>query len=84
MMKGLRMFMRCREEERGGGLGKCLLLMLGRIAHATDCARLQWMALDWNRPALGFYEKIGARQLPEWITLRMYREQIARFAQGPE
>lgn len=45
----------------------------------------QWMALDWNTPALDFYAKLGAPLLdPAWRSLRMDRQQICRLACGGE
>ena len=59
-----------RPEARGHGIGKALLLEFVAIAHARGCARVEW-ALDWNRPAIAFYEKLGATVLPEWRIARV-------------
>ena len=67
-------------EHRGGGHGKALLAEVARIAHARGCPRLQWNVLDWNRPAIDFYESIGAVLLGDWETCRLEREGIARLA----
>ena len=48
--------------------------------HLTDVGSLPYLqALDWNTPALQFYDKIGGHQLPSWLTLRMYRKDIESF-----
>jgi RimJ/RimL family protein N-acetyltransferase len=41
------------------------------IALARGCARLEWTVLQWNEPALGFYEKLGAKRLDGWVTHRL-------------
>jgi len=58
-------------EERGAGAGKALLAALARIAVKRGCGRLEWAVLDWNRPAIGFYERLGARLRREWILTRL-------------
>ena len=50
-----------KPEFRGLGLGRRLLTELARIAVERDCGRFEWSVLDWNEPAIGFYEKLGAR-----------------------
>jgi RimJ/RimL family protein N-acetyltransferase len=44
--------------------------------------RLEWAALDWNEPALGFYANLGAKQIGEWITHRLEGAAIERLANG--
>ncbi len=56
---------------RGRGIGKALLGELARIAHERQCGRLEWAVLDWNEPAIGFYQKLGARPLDEWTVYRL-------------
>lgn len=68
-----------QKEHRGRGLGALLLKTVAAEAYARGCKRLHWNALDWNTPALKFYEKIGAKQLSEWLTLRMGRPEIAKL-----
>ena len=60
-----------RPAARGVGLGKALLRHLAALAVERDCARLEWWVLDWNAPAIGFYEKLGARAMDEWTTMRV-------------
>jgi GNAT superfamily N-acetyltransferase len=69
---------------RGHGIGKALLVHLARLALAEGCGRFQWQVLDWNAPALEFYEALGARRLREWITMRVSGEELARLAAGDE
>lgn len=68
------------EEHRGKGYGKELLLYLVRLAKQRDCRRMEWMALDWNTPALRFYESLGATALKEWCLFRLDEEGIERLA----
>ena len=56
---------------RGKGIGFALLKRLAAIALERDCKRLDWNVLDWNELALSFYEKIGAKQLSDWRTMRL-------------
>jgi GNAT superfamily N-acetyltransferase len=60
-----------RPEARGSGLGKALLARLAALAVERDCARLEWSVLDWNAPAIGFYQKLGARLMDEWTVMRV-------------
>jgi len=69
-------------EHRGSGLGKALLRHLAQIAVAEDCSRFEWSVLDWNEPAIGFYESLGAEAQSEWIGYRLSGEALARLAAG--
>ena len=60
-----------RPEARGQGIGRKLLVHLAGIAMERRCARLEWAVLNWNRPAIGFYERLGARLRREWILTRL-------------
>jgi GNAT superfamily N-acetyltransferase len=71
-----------RPEARGKGLGKALLAELARIAVARDCARLEWWVLDWNEPAIGFYQSLGARAMDEWTVMRVDGAALASLAAG--
>ena len=67
-------------EQRGRGHGKALLARLARLAVERDCGRFEWMVLDWNTPAIQFYESLGAALAPEWKLCRMTGEALQRFA----
>lgn len=67
-------------EERGGGAGKALLKALARIAVRRGCGRLEWAVLDWNRPAIGFYKRLGARLNKQWIITRLTGTPLRRLA----
>lgn len=60
-----------KPEQRGRGIGRALLGHIAGLALERDCARVEWSALDWNSPALRFYDSIGASLLEEWQMLRI-------------
>ncbi|HEV3101990.1 MAG TPA: GNAT family N-acetyltransferase [Candidatus Dormibacteraeota bacterium] len=67
-------------EHRGRGIGRRLLTHLAQIAVERDCGRLEWSVLDWNRDAIGFYERIGARPNSEWTVYRLTGEALTGLA----
>ncbi len=67
------------EEFRWRGVGKAMFLFSAEKAKAMDCGRMEWQALDWNVNAINFYERIGARQLNEWVSFRMDAAAIDRL-----
>jgi GNAT superfamily N-acetyltransferase len=69
-----------RPEQRKHGIGRALLSALARIARERDCGRMEWAVLDWNEPALRFYQSLDARQMKEWIIHRLTPVEIARLA----
>jgi GNAT superfamily N-acetyltransferase len=69
-----------RPNHRGGGVGKALLATVAARAHTRGAKRLEWAALAWNELALGFYRRVGAETMNEWITHRLVGEQLARLA----
>jgi GNAT superfamily N-acetyltransferase len=64
---------------RGHGLGRALLARLAEIAVARGCGRLEWCVLDWNQPAIDFYQGLGAKMLPEWRLCRVTGEALQGF-----
>ncbi len=69
-----------RPEFRGRGIGKQLLAHLAQLAVRENCGRFQWQVLDWNTPALEFYESLGATVMKEWLTMRAEGEELKRLA----
>ena len=63
-------------QHRRGGVGGALFLHVAAIAVERGCPRLEWAALDWNTPALSFYEKVGAEVLNEWKLHRLSGEAL--------
>ena len=71
-----------RPEHRRGGIGRAVMEHLAQIAEKRGHIRLEWVALDWNEPALSFYAKLGAQRLDDWKVLRLERDGIRRLAEG--
>ena len=67
-------------ESRGTGAGKAILKHLAGIAVNKNCSRFEWSVLDWNAPAIQFYESIGARPMNEWVSYRLDGNALAAFA----
>ncbi len=65
---------------RGRGFGKALLLHLARLANARGCGRMEWSVLDWNQPAIEFYESLGARRMREWQICRLTGPTLTQYA----
>ncbi len=68
-------------EFRGKGIGKALLLYLAQRAVSENCGRFQWQVLDWNQPAIDFYESLGAKVMKEWLTMRVEGDALLRLAE---
>lgn len=69
-----------RPQFRGQGLGKALLLHLAKLANERGCGRMEWTVLDWNQPAIAFYESLGARRLREWQICRLTGPTLEQYA----
>jgi GNAT superfamily N-acetyltransferase len=67
-------------EERGRGAGKTLLAALARLAVRRGCGRMEWTVLDWNTPAIRFYQRLGAGLRREWILARLAGAPLRRLA----
>jgi GNAT superfamily N-acetyltransferase len=60
-----------RPQARGNGLGKALLLHLAALAADRGCGRMEWAVLDWNAPAIEFYQSLGAIALDDGTVFRL-------------
>ena len=58
------------------GIGKGLLEHLASLAVARGCRRMEWAVLDWNQPAIAFYQDLGARPMDEWTVFRLDGEAL--------
>lgn len=67
-------------EMRDKGIGKALLKHLAQIAVRENCYGIRWMVLEWNEPALKFYERLGAEMLGEWETMMITGEALKKLA----
>ncbi len=64
------------EATRGHGVGKALLRALAELAVTRGCGRLEWAVLDWNEPAIRFYQSLGARPVDGWTVYRLAGEAL--------
>ena len=69
-----------RRDSRRQGYGKAMLLHIARMAVERGCGRFEWMVLDWNEPAIKFYESMGAKIHHEWKLARVTGEALERLA----
>jgi GNAT superfamily N-acetyltransferase len=69
-----------RPEDRGKGYGRALLIDLAKIARERGCGRMEWAVLDWNEPAIKFYQTLAAKPMHEWTVFRLTSDEIARLA----
>ena len=69
-----------RPTARGHGAGRRLLQHLAGIAVQEGCGRFEWSVLDWNQPAIDFYDAIGAKPQTEWVRYRLHGQALADFA----
>jgi GNAT superfamily N-acetyltransferase len=71
-----------RPQLRQRGLGRALIEAVAQVGAQQNCGRFEWTALNWNRNALEFYEKLGAKVLNDWVLLRLNAEGLRRLAEG--
>lgn len=69
-------------DRRGQGIGRALLAALARIAVNRGCGRFEWSVLDWNEPAIGFYQRMGAQVMEEWRICRLTGAALAGLAES--
>ena len=67
---------------RGHGAGIALMRALAREAVRAECMRFVWNVLDWNEPSIVFYERLGAKVMREWLTVRLEGDALAALAGG--
>jgi GNAT superfamily N-acetyltransferase len=60
-----------RPQFRGRGLGRALFLAVAKLAVQRECGRMEWTVLNWNAPAIQFYESLGAGALDDWTKYRL-------------
>ena len=69
-----------RPDARKHGTGRALMQRLAEIALEEGCTRFEWQVLDWNTPAKDFYDRLGARVLPEWEQVRITDPALSSLA----
>lgn len=67
------------ESERGNGIGKLLFDEIVEIAKAEKVRRLEWQVLEWNKPAINFYEKYNSVLDGEWINCKLTNHQLEKM-----
>lgn len=67
---------------RGQGAGVQLLRYLAQHAVKNNCGRFEWSVLDWNTPAIEFYQALGAKPKSEWVGYRLDGDALTAFANG--
>lgn len=65
---------------RKHGIGTALLKAVAQVGVRRGCGRFEWTALNWNKNALDWYRKVGARTMDEWIVLRLDAAGLRRVA----
>jgi GNAT superfamily N-acetyltransferase len=71
-----------RPAARGIGAGKALLAHLARRCASEGLRRIEWSVLDWNAPAIAFYDRLGATAKTEWITRQLSGETLAALGRA--
>jgi GNAT superfamily N-acetyltransferase len=66
-------------ELRRRGVGRALFTQVARLAVQRGCGRFEWSVLDWNEPAIAFYESLGAVPLSDWTVFRLTGEALRRL-----
>jgi GNAT superfamily N-acetyltransferase len=69
-------------EHRGSGIGLALMRYLARLATEQDCVRIEWRVLNWNRPSIDFYQRLGAEPIDDWHTKQLSGDALAALAKG--
>lgn len=68
-----------RPEYRAQGIGRQFYSELSAIAQARGCGRIEWWVLNWNKRAIDFYERLGAKPMDEWTVYRLTEEAFKRL-----
>jgi GNAT superfamily N-acetyltransferase len=68
------------EDFRRMQIGKSLFLYLAKEARRLHCGRMEWAVLTWNKNAIGFYERLDAKRLDQWLHYRLDRKGIEALA----
>ena len=69
-----------KPEARGNGIGQKMLAYLAYLAKTSNCGRLEWWVLDWNKDAIGFYQRMGATPMDQWTVQRITGKSLSDLA----
>lgn len=72
-----------RPEFRGRGIGTALIQAVAALVGDRGYAYLEWTVLDWNAPAIHFYQKLGATILPDWRICRLSDRPLSELVRTP-
>ena len=67
------------EPFRKFGIGKKLFDEVVKVAKEMKVERLEWQVLEWNEPAIKFYEKLNSNFDSEWVNCKLTGEQIQKY-----
>src|SRR5882724_8799889 len=70
-----------RTQFRGNGIGKVLLAQIAKIAREENCYGVRWEVLDWNQPAIDFYQSLGAKFRDPWRSVSLTGEPLQQLAE---
>lgn len=73
-----------QQEFRGKGLGSALFKKVIEFADKHKVKRVEWAVLDWNKPAIGFYEKVGADILKDWYLAQFHRPAYQKYLKSKD
>ena len=73
-----------KQEKRGLGLGSALYKKVLEFAKIENIKRVEWVVLDWNRPAIDFYARSGAKILKDWYTVQMDEAGLKKYVELKE
>jgi len=65
-----------KPEFRGKGIGKALLKKVIETAKERNCGRIEWVVLDWNKPSIDFYKRMGAKEMKDWLVFRLKEDKF--------
>lgn len=65
---------------RGKDFGEAMLKFIAKLSLERKCARLEWSCLDWNKPSIAFYRKMGAVALEDWTMYRVAGKSLKKLA----
>ena len=71
-----------KPEFRGQGIGKEFFKEVAKQALAEGCGRVEWWCLDWNKPSIDFYKKLGACPMNDWTVYRLTEDQFEGIISG--
>jgi GNAT superfamily N-acetyltransferase len=71
-----------REPSRGTGMGRQLFTFLAHKAIEHGCGKMEWCVLNWNKPAAGFYERLGAKPMRDWTVFGLSNDKLHELAGG--